>query len=458
MAQNMYKWAKLAGKYNADATLYLNPQDQSAISKPEWEEFSGEFSDVLDGKGFLEENVGLILYAKVIQPENEGGELWAAYQDELPMYSWRRWVKKIVASISPEHGLTLYSSPAAKELKKQSPSVRHYSLIHYQGAYPYFRWAKLLADHDVIYIASTPFPAYASGKPYCICPVGGDLQFDCGRTDDHGETMRLAFSEATFIFASNPHVLGHCRRLGFTNALYLPYPMDSDHYCPGEGRARNEWKDRFGGKIFVLTTARIDSRVKGQDDDFFDMLAKISRDRSDVRFIFLGWGNDADNFNERVSRLQLHDRLIMLSPVGKQRLLDYYRSCDIVLDQFVYGYFGATALEAASVGKPIIMNQRIEQYAPLYSNDVAPVLNASNHKEIRDHLYSLIDSPKLRDNVGSALRNWLIRNHGEQRTVPLMLALLQLAADKAVLPKHLDNPLQDPLTATEHEYHIRCHQ
>lgn len=451
MAQNMYKWAKLGKKYGSRATLYLHPQDTTAISRPEWEEFDGEFENLMDGPGFLRAHPGLRIGVPLEVPPNEGSDLWSAY--EASASGWRRLLQRAVGAVAPEAGLSLFAGAAARQLRARSPSVRHAPLLNLEGAYPNFRWAEMLSRHEVIYAASTPFPAYASGKPYCVCPVGGDLQLDCGRTDDHGRAMRMSFAGARFILASNPHVLAHCRRLGFRNAVYLPYPMDSDHYCPGPGSMRQEWTERFGGSVFILSAVRLDDRVKGQDDRFFQMLADVCRARPEVRFIFLGWGKSAGEFQQRVDAEHLKGRLIMLPPVGKQRLIDYYRSSDVVLDQFVYGYYGATALEAAAIGKPLIMKQRAEQYGALYAGDLAPVLQAENTEEVRAHLLAQIDAPQQRLAVGAALREWLVRNHGEQKTTPLMLAILQLAADQVSLPSHLASPLNQPLTPAERAYH-----
>lgn len=452
MAQNMYKWAMLADKQGSRATLYLHPQDSTAISRPEWEEYDGEHGDILDGAGFLQAHAELRARVPVVVPPNDGVELWNAYQDAGS--GWRKFMRRAASALVPNKALNLFAPPAARKLLARSPTVRHAPLLQLEGAYPYFRWAEMLARHEVSYIASTPFPAYASGKPYCVCPVGGDLQFDCGRADDHGRAMRMAFAGARFVLASNPHVLAHCRRLGLRNAVYLPYPMDSDHYSPGIGHARQEWVARFGGSVFVLSAVRLDSRVKGQDDRFLHMLADVCRARPDVRFIFLGWGESARHFQQQVRAAGLQDRLLMLAPVGKQRLIDYYRSSDVVLDQFVYGYYGATALEAAAIGKPLIMKQRTEQYAALYANDVAPVLQAESVDDVRAHLLAQIDHAAQREEVGSALRAWLVRNHGEHTTAPLMLALLQLAADGTALPGGLVSPLGDALTNAERAYHL----
>lgn len=455
MAQNMYKWAKLARKYGADATLYLNPQDTSALSRPEWEEFDGEFTDIFDGPRLVHEHPGLVPVVPCVEPPNEGGAFWNGYW-AASGGPWRLWARNTVRRVSPVHALRVFPTPEFRAILQRTPTLRHEALASLTGMYAYVAWAELLARHDVNYIASTPFPAYASGKPYCIFSVGGDMQFDCGRTDDLGRAMRMAFAGARFILASNPHTLGHCRRFGLTNAVYLPYPMDTDTYCPGEGTARTEWAARVGGDVFVLTTARIDSGVKGHTSAMQDALFKVAEERQSVRFVFLGWGADAEAFTARAAERGLGGRVLVLPPVGKKRLLDYYRSCDIVLDQFVYGYLGATALEAASVGKPVVMKLRVGQYAPLYRNDVAPVEEAGTPEEIRAALLPLIDSADRRARRGRELREWLVRNHGEQRTAPLMLALLQFAAGRALLPRHMDNPLTDPLSLDERDYHERC--
>lgn len=434
MAQNMYKWAKLGAKYGADATLYLNPQDVSAISRPEWEEFDGEHGDIFDGEGFLRAHHGIPVAVPFVNAPNQGGELLSAYQP------------------TPDQG-------AIQALRERAPTVLHGPLLGLAGHYPYFEWAQLLARHDVIYIAGTPFPAFASGKPYCVFSVGGDLQYDCGRADDLGRAMRLAFAGARCILASNPHTLGHCRRLGLSNVVYLPYPMDTDIYCPGVGRSREWWKARFGGETFVLTTARIDKDAKGHTTEFVEAILDAARDRPDTRFIFLGWGADLEALTASAAEAALGDRIIILPPVGKRRLIDYYRSCDIVLDHFAYGYYGATALEAAAIGKPVVMKLRAEQYAALYCDDVAPVRQAGTAREVHRELLALIDSPERRRRTGEQLREWVVRTHGERDTVPRLIALLQFAADGWHLPPiGPANPLRQPVSPAEREYHQLCHQ
>jgi glycosyltransferase involved in cell wall biosynthesis len=269
--------------------------------------------------------------------------------------------------------------------------------------------------------------------------------------------MGLAFAAARFFVIGNPHPLGHCRRLGLTNAVYLPYPINDDIYCPSEGRARREWIERTGGDTFFLSTARIDKAVKGNAEELWQALGDVCRTRPGVRFVFLAWGHSAAELRQRIAgHADLKDRLLFLPPVGKKRLIDYYRSCDAVIDQFVYGYYGATALEAAAVGKPVVMHIRPEHYGPLYAGDVAPVSNATNPVEAAAEVAAIADSTDLRAEKGRQMRDWLVRNHGKERSGRRLMAILRMTADRVPTPPGLDNPLSDVESEAEKRYHNAC--
>lgn len=432
LAQSMYKWARLAQIYGADATLYCHSLDTSALGRPEWEDFDGEYPDIFDGPGFLKVATQSVSVPCHTIPMGDSG-LLKAWENSRFLADWHR-----LHAIQRESSLFLEPTLA------------------YKGYYPYWNWAKALSRHDVTYTCSLPIAAYLSGRPYCFFSVGGDLQFDCGQASDHGMIMRLAVNKARFLLVSNPHTLGHCRRLGFQNAVYVPYAMDSHRYSPAPGRARAEWEAAYGKGVYVLTTSRLDKAVKGHDQTFLKSLLSLARDRPEVRFVFLGWGQDIEEFRRLIAAENLQGRIIVLPPVGKTRLIDYYRSCDVVLDQFVYGYFGATALEAASIGKPVVMKMRSEQYGPLYAGDLAPIDNADGAQAMRAALLKLIDNADYRKRQGESMRAWLVRNHGEEKTVPLMLALLRVAADGVALPSEAAHPLSAPLSPAESAYHDAC--
>lgn len=433
MAQNMHNWARLAHEAGAKATLIPHPWDGTALNRPEWEAFDGSFPDIADGPGFLERIGSPELAVPVFQPEMDGSSLRNAH------FEFRHGHREPLLRFLAEH-----------------PGVRHEPYFERIDLSIYFEWARYMAGFDVIYAASSPIAAYLSRRPYCMFSVGGDLQYDCGRGDGYGEVMALGFNAARFIFASNPHTLGHCRRLGLTNAVYLPYPIDDRRYAPGEPAHRENWKEQFGGEVFVLVASRLDANIKGFGPEFFDQLGRLAKARPELRILFLGWGNDRDAAAERIRSAGLDRQIFVLEPVGKKRLIDYYRSCDIVLDQLRFGYYGAAALEAAACGKPVVMRLRQEHYDPLYAGDPAPFANVRDVSDLAATLTPLIEDAKARADLGAVCRSWIERTHGRDVTVPRLLGLLTLAAREIPLSNAAENPLLQSLSQHELAHHERC--
>lgn len=432
MAQNMYNWARMASRHGADVQLLLHPQDATALSRPEWEEFAGDFPDIFDSERFLHENPGISLEVPCAVPKESSDELFFAYQD---FQNGNR--NKLLSLVSKHQGM------------------RPELFYAYEGLVPYWEWAKTLNGFEVSYNASSPIAAYLSGRPYCASPVGGDLAFDSGRSDSYGQVMSLAFSGAKFILASNP-ILGHYRRLGFTNGVFLPYIMDTTKYSPGESKLRREWTSQFGQGFFVLCTSRLDKEVKGLDYSILQILSKLGKKHPDIKFIFMEWGNNKDSIVEKFNSQGRGGGVHFLPPAGKKKIIEYYRACDCVLDQLVIGFCGATSWEALAVGKPIIMRIRTEDYRALYNGSPPPILNVEDPKDIVRHIKNLYRNSDYRRSLGEKGREWLVENHGDARWTPILLGLLSLTADMVPLPPHLENPLLAPLSPEEEEYHREC--
>jgi len=433
IAQSAYKWAALSIEYGVPATLYLHPLDNNALSTPEWEDFDGEFPNVHEGAAFLEAAREVKPRCPVVRTPLGGEELYNALR------------KAKTGNRKPLFELVGYPS-----------AIRYEPFLTHSGTAPTLPMVQALTKHDAVMAPSIPIPAYLSGRPYLAQSIGGDLQFDCGKGDEFGQLIALSFAAARFLNFTNPHVIGMCRRLGMTNGLYLPYPMDDERYCPGPGHARKEWVAEHGEGTYVLSTARIDNSVKGNGTAILGALVEAAKKCPSLRYVFLAWGHGADQFREEVNATGVGHQFVFRKPVGKTRLIDYLRSCDAVLDQFVYGYYGATGLEAAGVGKPILMRILAEQYSPLYRCDVAPVINLSGPDQLASALVKLVEQPDWHRQRGEELRAWLVRNHGAKRTMPILLALMRLAADNVPLPADLVNPLRDVESQAEREYHKAC--
>ena len=434
MAQNMYGWAQVMVHHGIDATLYPHPMDFTALNAPEWEEFDGAYGDIFDGAGFLAAHPEISLKVPVKRVVLEGSTLLGAH-------------------IARSRNSDLVGNWTWANFEARSAGMRLAYLLAHDGCYPYFSWARELATHEVVLSAGWPIAAHASGKPHFVLPVGGEFEHDCGRSDAFGAAMREAMAGAEAVFVTNPHTLAHARRLGLRNCLYLPFLLDTERYSPSTGRARAEWSAALGDGVFVLMTSRVDRRVKGQGPELTQALVECASRNPQLRFVFLSWGSDASEFSTMIENAGLSNRVLMLPAVGKRQLLDYYRSCDVVLDQLVWGYLGSTALEAAAVGKPVIMRCRREQYEELSGGDPPAVVGIETFAELAETVLELAADVELRKRTGRLAREWAVRLHGPQRIAPILRALLKCAIVGANLDVDEPNPLDDPLTGDEVAYH-----
>ncbi len=198
---------------------------------------------------------------------------------------------------------------------------------------------------------------------------------------------------------------------------------------------------------------RIDAKWKGQDDRFIEALLEVARRRPVVRFVFLGWGDQIEELRGKIGSNGLRTGSLSSIPSGR---------CVSSIITVPPTSSSTTSSWATMDRQPsnrlrrqaLVMKLRREHYAPLYRGDVMPAFNADEPDEIAGP-----SSPSRRCRPPRLqryrMREWLVRNHGEERTVPLLLALLRQTADRSPAAEiQADNPLLAEESAKEKRYTI----
>jgi glycosyltransferase involved in cell wall biosynthesis len=297
---------------------------------------------------------------------------------------------------------------------------------------------------------SLQIPLFAR-RPYLAAQNGGDLWFEASRGDALGRLQRRGFAAANALLASNPWTFAHARRFGFSHAFYLPLMLDEEIYAPAAPRFRREWQERSGGGFFVLVTSRLDQETKGSQVAI-EGFRRFASSCPEARLVTATWGRDQARLLGRMREVGLSERLLPIPLSGKRRLIDCYRSADCLLDQFVLGQYGATALEAMACGIPVVMRLEIAQYEALCETGAPPVLQADGPDTVAAQLRALATEVGARGAHGSAARTWFLANHSARRWADDYIALLTATA----LGHRFDfsgSPLRQPLGEEERTYH-----
>jgi len=94
--------------------------------------------------------------------------------------------------------------------------------------------------------------------------------------------------------------------------------------------------------------------------------------------------------------------------MNKATLLQYYRRCDVIVDQFGMPKLGVNALEGMACGKAVMVSLDTATVSECYQHP-PPALACSTEAEILEQLNML--SKREARRVGEESRDWILQNH-----------------------------------------------
>lgn len=415
MANNLYTRAVSLRRLGINIQMFLHPQDQYVMSHPIWEEYEDTITETeININELIKENIKIPIIQDVHCFE-------AIYNLE-------------------------------KEVQAKSTTFLNPNLIKKFPSYHIFiNTYTALQSMDAILTTQVPYFGYLSNRPYIAAQSGGDLWYEASRNDELGNLQRESFANADMILVSNPWTYAHARRYNFKHLIYLPLILDDETYKPGIGKSRAAWQEKSGGSFFVLVTARLDKYCKGYSY-WLEAVVQFLRIIPSARLCVIKWGKDEKEFLETLKKFEIQDKVIILPMSGKSLVRDYLRSADCLIDQFIVGYYGATALEAMGCGLPVIARFEMEQYAATCETGAPPILNAKSKEEVLNHLLNLVNLPEMKIRAAADHRQWFMENHSAKRWNEDLLSVLIASANRKEI-SFKNSPLQMRLSKEEKKYH-----
>jgi glycosyltransferase involved in cell wall biosynthesis len=272
-------------------------------------------------------------------------------------------------------------------------------------------------------------------KRYLAFATGSDLReiAQCEKSWK-GHWMRNYFRNATRTLLLNVDMLGFKDRIGLSSARFFPFVINENKFHPPNQEKKQLAND---DKIICFMMSNLDFGIADHspnrkstkhNDRFFIALSEFIKENRNIRVVVLDRGPDKEEAKKIVHKLGLDEFVYFHPPMSELQRLENIQMADIVVDQFDLGAFGLGALEALSVGKPLITFYRDDLTAVTY-NDSPPILNARTSEDILIRLREAQD-PHVRQEISEKARQWILRNHSRGIVVPRLLLLYQEAMKK----------------------------
>ena len=291
------------------------------------------------------------------------------------------------------------------------------------------KFRKAFDYYDVVqgYAVDGLYPLLAGKSNGYACYEHGTLRDIPYQPNAQGRMCAHAYQNAPAVFITNTDCVASAENLGIgpERRFPIPHAFDSDRVL--KFRSANLATSKpHNQPVTFISPARhhwkhgeFVSWLKGNDVPI--RAARLMADKGlDFKIIFVRWGQEIRESEALIKELGVEKHFEWIDPVPKQRLWQYYMSCNGVLDQFVIPAIGGVSFETLAFGRPLFT--RIDE--PVFKEffgEVPPLLNVHTPEGLADAMAKVIRDPDCYDGIAEAALVWTAKYHSSQRIMEIML-------------------------------------
>ena len=159
-----------------------------------------------------------------------------------------------------------------------------------------------------------------------------------------------------------------------------------------------DFDDNYKG-IKIITVGRL-SKEKGQDLAI-KALAKLKKDRYDVKWYCIGEGNSRREFEQLIKEYNLENNFLLLGSTSNP--YPYIKNADIYVQTSRHEGYCLTLAEAKALNKPIVTTNFIGAYEQIKNNENGIIVSC-NENDLADAIKKLIDEKEICSKFSNKLR------------------------------------------------------
>ncbi|MBU1260237.1 MAG: glycosyltransferase family 4 protein [Planctomycetes bacterium] len=285
---------------------------------------------------------------------------------------------------------------------------------------------KLKPDIVIAYYTITygVIAAFADYHPFVVSIMGSDVIY-CAKglsTVIKGWLTRYALKKADMICSTSRFMIDRTvdLRPATVPIKHIPFGVDYELFRPV---VRQETKESEKGFLIGFVKAL---SPKYAPDILISAMPEICRQLPDARLVIIGQGPMKAQLQNMARELGIMDKVEFTGFIPNEKLPVFFNSFDVFVHPSIcQESFGVSILEASACGCPVVATRVGGVPEVCIDGQTGILIEPNNPDVLAEAIIKLAKNPELRNNIGRAGRDFVVKNYYWKENVQTMLETLQ---------------------------------
>ncbi len=319
-------------------------------------------------------------------------------------------------------GINLFSMNAPRELQKKSEG--NFSKLIYLKAVKKVKQLVKALRPDIVhshYVSSYGLIGALSGfHPYIISVWGADIYNFPQRSVLHKKMIEYSLRKADKILSTSRAMAAQTKKFTEKEIEVTPFGIDVDKFKPQKSESV------FGPDDLVIGTIKTLEKKYGVE--YLIRTFKLVKEKlpaAKLKLLIVGGGSLTDSLKELVNELNLEEDTIFTGFIIPDEIPKYHNMLDVYvsLSKEDSESFGVAVLEASACEKPVVVSRMGGLPEVVEENVTGFVVQNKNIQEAAEVLIKLISDKNVREKIGKAGRERVIKYYNWNDNVTQMIKI-----------------------------------
>lgn len=258
--------------------------------------------------------------------------------------------------------------------------------------------------------------ALAGKKPFVVSVWGNDVFDFPKKSFIHKKIIQYVLKKADRIYSTSKVMAEEINKYTQKNIQIIPFGVDTDVFRPFEV------KRIFEENTLVIGCVKSLSFKYGIEYliDAFQIIKNKLPERK-IKLLLVGDGLLKNDLMNRASKLNIENDVLFFGAVPHSKVPEMYNMIDIAVFPSVWESFGVSNLEAAACGIPQVASN-VGGFPEIIEDGKTGILvEPANPTAIAEQVIKLINDDDLRNKMGKAAREKVIRDFDWNKNVEQMI-------------------------------------